>query len=279
MLKNLKQNYFLLYTIFLLIITACGDNNWFSGMRNDDINGDVASLTATADKAMKDKDYRKAKKYYEAILDKEPNNSVANYGMAEIAFKENGIDLAHILANVMENNNGNINASNPGNLLSIDNLDDLYKASNDVVKYLSKIVYGPSDGVIKYDDVDVNVNFAIALTLNSVLSIMDTDGDGKPAGNGDIFNITKDFDVLVNVNGEQKRIDTISDWSQVFSNISNQDKVSIQTNLAESLNNIDKAIDRLEVVNSSMQGTSSSIESLKDSFNDLKQQTEKIVII
>lgn len=272
---------FFLITVSLFVFLGCGDSNIFSSLNNDDLNADVATLTATAEKELKDGNYANAKKYYESIIAKDPKNSVAYYGLAAVAFKENGIDLAKILASVTENStstssskvaisNVGISATNIEQLINIDNLKDLFVASKKVVEYLAKIATGQCDGVIKATDVDVNVNLAIALVLESALTIMDSNGDGNPASTGDLVTVDKDYEILVN----NKKIDDITNFSTELT-VAQIAQLKIQLNIA--INKILYAKQYIDIANTETKGKNSTIKDLLKSFDDLKVDQDKLL--
>lgn len=271
---------FFLITVSLFLFLGCGDSNIFSSISNDDLNADVATLTATAEKELKDGNYANAKKYYESIIIKDPKNSVAYYGLAAVAFKENGIDLAKILASVTENStstsfskvaiSNGIGATNIEQLININNLKDLFTASKKVSEYLAKIANGQCDGVIKATDVDVNVNLAIALVLESALTVMDTNGDGDPASSGDIIKVDKDYKIFIN----DKKIDDIVDFS-IELTTGQRTQLKIQLNIA--INKILYAKQYIDIANTETKGKNSTIKDLLKSFDDLKLDQNKLL--
>jgi hypothetical protein len=202
----------------MIFFSACGDTNFFGFSHKEGSNKSVAALNSDADKAYRSKDWVKADKYYQEVLDKDPKNSSAMYGKAQVAYAKAGIQLSKLISSFVTDSNTN-SSQNSSNLMmldtdilpskttsssdsliqiDLDKMENLYLATKTVVTYLRQIADNEGDGVIKANDPDVNINLAIALVLKATLSIMDNDGvnhqgNNKPGESTDAISINKDY--------------------------------------------------------------------------------------
>jgi len=174
----------------LLSFSGCGKGNLFSWAHNAGSGTSNASLTSDANTALQNKDYSKALSYYTKLLENNPNNSEAIYGYAVAKLGEQGLDIASLINNLI-NQSSNQNPAQSrlvsalGTLSSSSSSDNLLPsqiilhatsimaAIDNILSpsKLPKIVKGTADGVIKQDDMDVNINIAFCLVLRSALRL------------------------------------------------------------------------------------------------------------
>ncbi|MFC1512797.1 hypothetical protein ACFL4S_01985, partial [bacterium] len=207
-------------SLFLVLgmfgLYGCGDTNFFSWVHSRGSDESISALKADGEVALIDKDYDKAFEYFSKVLEKNPNDSVALYGRAQAAYGRAGLELSKILASALDDLSDNSSSSSalrrdinlttnlsivkrmpadPSALIPIDDLAGLYEANAIVIADLMKIAEGQADGAIPADDPDVNINLAIALTLQAALFILDSNADGVPLGTGDVAEINNDYEI------------------------------------------------------------------------------------
>lgn len=190
----------------LCFLSACGKNNIFGKIHKEGSSSDIASLSADAQMAIQEKDWSKAVDYYQQILDQNGANSEALLGYSQAVMGVNNLDLASLIASVIESRESPIAAGpsldlaayaipirvSDGNLIpSSLNIEALHNASGIIIKNLRKIVQGQADGVIKYNDTDVNLNLAIALLIYAATDLL------IHAQNTGIITITNNYEVSI----------------------------------------------------------------------------------
>ncbi|MFH1380071.1 MAG: hypothetical protein ABII23_07320 [bacterium] len=172
---------------------GCGDSNWFKSFHKAGSSSDVESLSADADVALLNKDFGAALNFYEQILDKDPNNSEALYGASAAWLGAAGFDVASIISNIMTNQDKvgspvlpqmlaisqGVSKHSTGDFLPSDmDWDALQTATAQAIIYLRQIAAGNTDGVIPANNSNVRVNLIVCLVLNSIIRLVDLDGDG-----------------------------------------------------------------------------------------------------
>ncbi len=192
---NFKKIFYFIFLLFLvLIILGCDNGNIFGWTHNKGSNKDTAALLADGDRALRDKDYKKAERYYREILERDPNNSLALYGLAQALAGQSGLDFNSIVTNIL-------NTSTSHGEPLIPNLSDLqrmYGSSQAMIDALEQIASGHADGSIKSNDLDVNANLGVALVINAALGLLDTDRDGQMNGPNDLVNIDDKYNITLN---------------------------------------------------------------------------------
>ncbi|MCH7631270.1 MAG: hypothetical protein IIC07_05220, partial [Proteobacteria bacterium] len=118
-------------------------------------------------KAESDGKYQDAIDYYDEFLKSDPGNSEALYGKASAELKNAGLDIAELLPNIL-----NQDASGADDLISQINFNDLEAGTAAAIEALEKIASGQADGTIPADNVDVNLNLAIAKTIHAVAKLI-----------------------------------------------------------------------------------------------------------
>jgi len=235
-----------------LTLGGCSNFNLFSWTHKRGGDSSVPALMADAAVALDDEDYAEAIDLYEEILDKDSDNAEALYGLAQAILGEAGFSIADIIANLIEgdgdsdlfdSSNYKIFSTSSGRRLrraadfgedniipeSID-LDELLDATAEVIVLLQQIVDGEGDGSISPDNVDVNINLALAYLLHAACLVADTNGDGRN-GPGDAYIITPDYEIVT----EEGVVD-------------NSNRAAIKTRLLTAKDDILNAVDRLLVV-------------------------------
>jgi hypothetical protein len=179
--------------MLLLGFSGCGkNNNLFSFTHSAGSSSDAKALLSDAETALRDKDYDKAKEYFNKLLAADPDNAQAIYGEAAAELAAAGIDIATLVANLVKNNSGSDNASHlapaiasaarrtssPGNILPdtiIDNLSEIRAAVEAVLRpdRLPRIVAGQADSSLAPNNPDVNLNLAFCYVLHAALVLND----------------------------------------------------------------------------------------------------------
>jgi len=213
----------LIMVSLLLGLSGCGDTNFFSWVHKSGSDDSQSALKADGEKALIDKDYSRAEEYFTKVLESNPKDSVARYGRAQAAYGAAGISLSKILSSALEDLKDNSISSPyldphltscydlakrsqsaaPDNLIPISiDLQKLYSANAGVILDLKYIADGNADGVIPYDDPDVNINLAIAMTLQAALFVLDSDGDGNVDDDSDdIIQVNDNYEITINGDG------------------------------------------------------------------------------
>lgn len=271
----------------VLSITGCSKSvNIFRWAHKGGANTDTESLLADGQSALTDKDYSDALTYYNNILEKDPDNSVALYGKAQAVVGLGGLNLADLIANVIKDAQSGSTSSVIANsefgaffsraqyvssetdlLPKSVNLAQLYKTANEVVPVLKKISEGLTDGIIPADDADVNINLAFFMMVRAACRFLDSDGDNIPGDDsGDVISVKSDFSMTVpdisDLTSAQK--ETLRD--QMQNGI--DDAFGIAPNTCGAVNYLEKAIKKI----GSKQG--SSIQDFKENINELKADIE-----
>jgi len=183
----------------LFVTCGCGQGNIFSFAHSPGSNSSTTALSSDASQALQNKDWPKAMKYYQQILNTSPGNTQAIYGYCSAELASSGMDIASLVSNLVgqqnngSNNSGNNSAYNrlssalayaahafaSSNLLPqtiISNKLAIENAVDDVLGsgHLLKIIQGKGDGTIAPDNVDVNVNIAFCLVLKAAFRVYDS---------------------------------------------------------------------------------------------------------
>jgi tetratricopeptide (TPR) repeat protein len=192
-MNKLSRAVFAPVVLFCLVLSfgGCGKGNLFSWAHNSGSGTTTASLSSDAYTALQNKDYSKALSYYTKILANDPNNSEAIYGYSVANLGEQGLDIATLITNLVNQSQSNSSSSklapavaSLGSAALATNLlpstiiahAAAIKAAIDRIldpSKLPKITKGLADGKIKPDDADVNINIAFCLVLRSALRLND----------------------------------------------------------------------------------------------------------
>lgn len=205
--------------LFLFTLTGCGQWNIFKWAHKEGTAASSDTTVLVADgEALLDKgdqaSLQKAEEIFQKAVESNPRSSEANYGYARAVIAASGLGLADLISSVISSAGGSAGSlpmNNPfisfvsaqsglgPNLLDPTklNLTKLYAISKKAITPLKRIADNQTDAVIPADDFDVNFNLAFCLTIHSVCSILDWDGDGTPGGSTDMINVTGDFEVTV----------------------------------------------------------------------------------
>ncbi|MFH1259943.1 MAG: hypothetical protein ABII74_09095 [Elusimicrobiota bacterium] len=254
----------------LCFLSACGkNNNIFGKIHKEGSSSDIASLSADAQMALQDKDWSRAVDYYQQILEQNGANSEALLGYSQAIMGVNNLDLASLIASIIESRESPIAAGpsldlaayatparvSDGNLIpSSLNIEALHTASKKIIDKLSLIVKGQADGVIKYNDTDVNLNLAIALLIYSATDIL------LYAESSEVITITIDNDYQVDV-----VVDELG--------INNSMIDTAEAKLDEAAANITEAVGYAQIVVENLKlKTSSEVYKLKEEFNKTFKQ-------
>ncbi len=249
---------FALLIICLLLLNGCGQWNIFkwahkeggaSGSDTTVLVADGQALLDAGDQASLDK----AVEVFQKAVDANPRSSEANYGLARSVIAASGLGLADLITSVIQQAGGSAGSlpmGNPfisfvsaqsGNLAGANlfdptkiNLTTLYAVSKKAITPLKNIADGKTDGVIPADDFDVNFNLAFCLTIHSVCSLLDWDGNNIPGGTGDIINVTGDFKITIGASESTN----LSDVQNYRINYSSSQVTGIKTRVFTSLNEV-----------------------------------------
>ncbi len=211
-----------------LTLGGCTNFNLFGWTHKRGGDSSVPALLADAAVALEDEDYAEAIDLYEEILDKDSDNAEALYGLAQAILADAGFSIADIIANLIEENKDSdlfdsssykVFSTSSGQSLRRaadfgedniipENIDlaDLLEATTEVIVLLQQIVDGEADGSISPDNVDVNINLALAYLLHSACLIADTNGNGRNDSK-DVYVVTTDYEIeehLENVTSSNK---------------------------------------------------------------------------
>ncbi|MBN2407926.1 MAG: tetratricopeptide repeat protein [Elusimicrobia bacterium] len=174
------------FLLSLLLLGGCENGNMFSWTHSRGKDDSVDALSADGSKALADGDYEDAIEYYEKILEKDSDNSEALYGLAAAQMKSVGLDLGALLPKFLNEEDPASNASAGTRMTGsyrinsalddlLENLDygELRDATKIAIDMLKDIVRGRADGVIPADDIDVNINMAVARVIHAVAYLLD----------------------------------------------------------------------------------------------------------
>ncbi len=176
------------FTIFLCLILASCGVNVFSAFNPTDVNSEnnVNSLVGMGDDYLRNLDYDNAYKAYSKALKLDPRNSRAIEGVCT-SYLYLKIPVADMIGSIISSSYSNINKN------------DLYDASTFLADNLYKIVNNEADGIIPYNDVNVNFDFFIFNTLYGICYLVDSDNNNNIQNdNGDIMNIGNNFIPVIN---------------------------------------------------------------------------------
>ncbi|MFC2062200.1 tetratricopeptide repeat protein [Elusimicrobiota bacterium] len=195
-----------------LVFCGCENGNIFSWTHSAGGDDAPEALLADANKSIADGDYDEAIEYFESILKDDPDNSEAMYGIAAAELKAAGLDISELLPKFLDEDasgNGAIAYGSPDkggrssssldDLLPLLNYDRLEEATEVAVEMLEEIVSGRADGTISPDDIDVNINLAVAKVVHSAAYLMNkypkfgVDEDFNVVGYEDISNSDKNL--------------------------------------------------------------------------------------
>lgn len=221
------------FIIAVFLFSGCGNANIFSWTHPEGKNASPEALLADAEKALEDGDYDEAKAHYEKILESDSDNSEALYGLASTELKDAGLSIEDILPKV-------INEDTSGVEDLIKNLDftKLQQGTEAAIESLEKIAKGQGDGTISADDVDVNLNLAVAKVVHIASKLVNETG----------VDIKDDFTVVgvPNISAGQK---------------------------AEAVQEITEAIEYLNTATNSA-GVDVDVQEIKKGFEDFKLQLQ-----
>lgn len=203
MMKLLSHSLRLGLVAVMLSLVSCDDGNLFGKLHKAGDSGDVASLTADANEALREGNYSLALSLYERILAQDPDNSDALYGASAAAIAGSGLDLGVLISNILNQGSSAPSISGIGDaiararvgsgassaaansILANINLDALAVHLDVATCRLRRIVSGASDGRISRDDIDTLVNYgflsliraAVTAIRNDYLDIVNNGGD------------------------------------------------------------------------------------------------------
>ncbi len=160
-----KLNVLALVIVFGVLISGCENANIFSWTHSGGRDKSVESLLVDAEKALYDENYEEAIEYYNEILDKDPDNSDALYGLAAAELKNAGFDIANLIPKLLDDE------SVETDLIDL-NYASIASGTEEAKNALKQIADGQADGAIPADDFDVNLNLGIALTLHAASSLL-----------------------------------------------------------------------------------------------------------
>ena len=176
------------YILFLfLIIASCG-LNFFSVFTptNTDAENNVSSLLIIGDNDLNNLDYTNAYKAYLKAMTLSPTNSRAIEGVCT-AYLYMKIPITDVFSAVLSASYNKIG------------MNKLFDVSSFLATNLEKIIDNKADGVIPYNDVNINLNFFIFNSLYSIFYFADSD-DNKNIENdsNDVFLISANFKPDIN---------------------------------------------------------------------------------
>ncbi|MFH1414554.1 MAG: tetratricopeptide repeat protein [Elusimicrobiota bacterium] len=231
-----------------MLFSGCENSNIFSWAHPGGNDDSTAALLTDGQKALLDRNYTKAIEYYQKILDKDPDNSEALYGLAAAELKNVGLDLSVLLPKFLNNADGISNTMafrSPGKTVS--SVDDLLPQMNYVlleaatavaVAKLRMIADGNADGTIPADDIDVNINLSISLIIHAASYLLNK------------YNISIDEDF---------QVEALSDISQA--------------DIDYVVGEIEDALEYLLV----LVQEEINIDDIRDGFNDFKAEIESLL--
>jgi tetratricopeptide (TPR) repeat protein len=240
-MRKLSSLLFLL--VLGILLSGCENSNIFSWTHPKGKDKSAESLMSDAQSALINGDYDEAVEYYTDILDKDPDNSEALYGLAAAELKDSGLDIAALIPKFIEQGE-----DAAGDLLSL-NVDDIESGTASAIEALKKIADGSGDGDIPADDFDVNLNLGIALTMHAasnLLSWAETTG---------AVEIKDDFSVDVNkanapseaelksqLIAAKEEIEDAVTYIEVAANTSGSDVSDVTSGFNELISNLDTQI-------------------------------------
>ena len=174
----MKKYLILIFSLALLVsLSGCG-KNIFSNVYSPDSteNRTAAELGTYAQKALIDGDFQKAVEYYEQSIAKDSTNSENLLGYAQAQLGASGFSVGGFITDALSSGSQGAPAfkapalsssTDPGFGLfkSKEDLRTLKNASGLVAWALGRIADGEADGIIKSNDIGVNMNIAVYQTL------------------------------------------------------------------------------------------------------------------
>lgn len=227
---------FILFVFCMFLFTSgCENSNIFSWSHSEGKVETTDALLIDGQKALLNDDYDAAIEYYSKILESDPDNSEALYGLAAAELKDAGLDLSELLPKFLNETDSSLSsvifgAANRRSQTGVDDLipllnySKLEEATEVAVESLQTIVSGKADGTIPSDDIDVNINLAVAKVVHAASYLLNKYS---------LVTINEDF----NVTGYQNI--TAADKNLAISEIES----AIDENLAIVLKNTDIDID------------------------------------
>jgi tetratricopeptide (TPR) repeat protein len=231
-----KLSCLVLFAVVVGLMSGCTNSNIFSWSHSKGKSDSKEVLLVDAQASLNDGDYAEAIEYYNDILDKDPDNSEALYGLAAAEMKNSGLDIADLMLKFMEEGE---NEEMP--LLSVDLLS-IEAGTAAAIDSLEKIASGLGDGDIPADDFDVNLNLGIAKTLHAASSLINW---AEASG---VVDIKENYDVEIDSNR-----DTAND-------------PVLKAKLQETKEEIESALANIEVA---MASSGEGVSDIKDGFDDL----------
>lgn len=215
----MKRHWYVVVCVASMIaLSGCGQTNIFKGAHSRGSDKSPEALNADAQAELSNKNYAKAAEYFQEVVDKKPTDSVAQYGLAQASYGKEGVQLASILGCALDSINkssGTSSAPEPDPSLTEnyelvraqvgatgtnffdqiqgDQLERLYRANTIVIRCLKKIADGECDNVIPARNPSINLNLAVAQTLQAALFVLDSNNNGKPNEGDDFIRVTRDY--------------------------------------------------------------------------------------
>lgn len=211
-----KLNVLALVIVFGVLISGCENANIFSWTHSGGKDKSVDALLVDAEKALYDENYEEAIEYYNEILDKDPDNSDALYGLAAAELKNAGFDIANLIPKLLDDE------SVETDLIDL-NYENIESGTEKAITALKQIAAGQADGAIPADDFDVNLNLGIALTLHAASSL------------------------LAWAEEERVSVKIKEDYSIEVGALSSAQKANLKTKLGDAKGDVEDAIHYLEV--------------------------------
>ncbi len=237
---NKFKIYNTLFLIFICTLLTCGceNGNIFSCANS---RKSISATLINGQHALNKGNYIKAINYYNDVLDKDPDNSYALYGLSSAKLKNSGLDIPDIIEKLINQSNNSQN-----NLIYFSS--DIELSTSEAMILLKKIITGDSDGNIPPDDYDVNVNMGITQTIHALSALLNW------TESTDAVEIKDDYSIVINstpANLNAKLIETrneILDSMQYFETakvISSANITDIELNLNKLVDEIDTQLNNL----------------------------------
>jgi hypothetical protein len=175
---------------FLLFFSSCGVNVFsiFSPTNPDGVE-DTLTLVALGDQYLVNLDYTNAFKAYSKAMEKQPNNSRAIEG-ASTSYLYMRIPFISMMTVLLSSAYTSLN------------INTLFDVSSYLSTHLYTIIGKSADGVIPYNDVNINLNFYIFNTFSSLFILADTDNDRNiELDTNDLLIISNDFTLTERISG------------------------------------------------------------------------------
>jgi len=239
---------------FILLFYSCA-LNIFSGFNPSNVDNvnDVNTLLAMGDTYLYNLDYENAFKAYTKVLSLDSDNSLAIEGSCT-AYLGMKLSVTNFVLAIMHTNYDGLK-------------NRLYDVSSYIQRNLYRIVNNEADGVIPYDDVNINFNFFLFNTVHSVFYVADTDNDG------DVEYDTNDFLIIAS--------DFTPTISPAVTNMINSSTNTSSFNLFLyiKLSAIIRTVnDRLDYFDASIARSTNSLNNVKNSLTstEAKEELDKI---